>query len=129
VVFLILGCGKSGRLATYKTTGRVAYEGGAPLKGGSIMFEAIDHPVMARAMIGDDGSFELGTYAVGDGAVAGKHRVAISPAIPLEVDPDAGSIPPTIDSRYLHMDSSGLEYTVTEQGPNHFEIIVQPARR
>ena len=68
-------------MPTYKTTGKVLFSDGKLLEGGTIVFESVDHPVTARSVIGLDGTFTLSTYGKGDGAVAGKHRVAISPAM------------------------------------------------
>lgn len=122
----LTGCGRGGGLPTYKTTGSVSFSDGKPLAGGTIVFESVDHPVTARSVIGLDGTFTLSTYDQGDGAVAGKHRVAISPAMNMAVDRDEVRAPRVIHPRYKDIDESGLEFEVKADGPNEFEVQVSP---
>lgn len=120
----LVGCDKGDRLATYETVGKVVFKDGSPLEGGTIIFESTDHPVTARATIQMDGSFELGTYEDDDGAVAGKHKVAIAPAMDMTVDRDEVRPPKLIHDRFRDVDSSGLEFEVVEDGTNEFEVTV-----
>ena len=124
MALITTGCGKDDRLATYTVTGKVVFSDGAPLEGGTIIFESIDRGLGARGVIELDGTFHLGTYETDDGAVAGRYRVAIVPDPPMNVDPDEVKLPPVIDSRYADMDASGLEYEVRADGPNEFHIQV-----
>lgn len=126
---LVVGCSDDGRLSTYKVTGKVVLSNGTPLKGGWILFESPKQGLAARGVIDTDGTFRLGTYEQSDGAVAGKHLVAITPAAPEGYNPDKGRLPPTIHRRFMHMDTSGLEFEVTPEGVNHFEITVQSLER
>jgi hypothetical protein len=128
-VVLVVGCRDDGRLSTYKVTGKVVLSNGTPLQGGWIVCESPQHGLAARGVIDTDGTFRLGTFEQSDGAVAGKHRVAITPATPAGYHPDQGRLPPTIDRRFMHMDTSGLEFEVTPAGVNHFEITVQSLER
>ena len=123
----LAGC-TDDRPPTYPVTGKVVLPDGKPLAGGSILFESVEHALAARGLILQDGTFRLGTFGLSDGAVAGPHRVAIIPAYPDDFDPDGGPPPRTIDHRYTTQDTSGLEYTVTEKGPNHFQIEVELGR-
>ncbi len=119
----VTGCGRDG-LPTYPVTGKVVFPNGRPLEGGTIVFESVDHPVAARSVIDMDGSFRLGTYEKGDGAVAGLHRVGITPADPMEIDRDERRPPRVIHPKYKDIDESGLEFEVQAKGPNEFEIEV-----
>ena len=120
----LTGCGRGDRLPTYKTTGSVLFSDGKPLEGGTIVFESVDHPVTARSVIDLDGTFTLNTYGKGDGAVAGKHRVAISPAVNMAIDRDEVRPRRVIHPRFTDIDESGLEFEVNAEGPNEFEIEV-----
>jgi hypothetical protein len=87
------GCGATGELETAKVRGAVTLDG-QPLAGGaSVLFEPETTGKMATGVVQSDGSFELTTYAAGDGAVVGKHRVAVTPLVPFVADrtPDVDS--------------------------------------
>ena len=107
----LAGC-SSGDMETYPVRGTVKYQDGSPLTGGEIVFS---QPGKARAdgVIKEDGTFELGTYAKGDGAPPGKYEVSIS------TYGSGGSL----HQKYADARTSGLSYTVTE-GDNHFDIKV-----
>ena len=124
VVAGLVGCGKAGLLPTYRTTGTVVFRDGKPLEGGTIIFESVDHPVSARSVIEPDGTFRLSTYDEGDGAVAGLHRVAISPPMDMTVDRDEVRTRRVIHPRYTDIEASGLEFEVSADGPNEFEVQV-----
>lgn len=121
---MFCGCGREG-LTTYPVSGTVTFPDGKPLAGGSIIFQSTEHPVTARGPILDDGSFELGTYSPGDGAVAGEHRLAILPPKP-QRDTDEGIVLPEIDVKYQNPERSGLVYEVQPEEENEFEIKVTP---
>ena len=121
---LVASCG-SDRLPTYEVTGKVIFSDGTPLPGGWIVCESVEHGLAARGIIETDGSCRLGTYGATDGAVAGRHLLAITPAPPPGYDPDSGDAAPLIDSRFTHMDTSGLEIEVRPDGTNYFELIVE----
>ena len=125
IVAALFGCGRGDRLSTYPATGRVSYPDGRPLEGGTIIFESVEHAVSARGAIDIDGGFELGTYESGDGAVAGSYRVAISPPSQMDVDPDEGEVPALVHPRFTHPETSALEFTVSADGPNRFEVKVE----
>ena len=122
----VIGCGDD-RITTYTTTGSVVFEDGTPLPGGSVIFKSQDHPLSAQSMIGEDGTFELGTFETGDGAVAGKHSVAISPP-KAQVDTDEGVFIPAIDVKYQDPRRSQIVYEVTADGENEFKITVTPPK-
>ena len=119
-----VGCGP--RL--YPVRGKVTYPDGKPLTAGLVVFESQgqEKPVTARGDIRADGSYQLGTYRPGDGALAGKYRVLVAPkSDPNAVDLPSG--PPPFDPRYMGFDTSGLEYQVGA-GANDFPIQVTWAK-
>lgn len=120
----IAGCG-SDHLATYPTTGKVAFEDGKPLPGGSVIFQSEEHPLTARGMIQEDGTFVLGTYETGDGAIAGKHQVSVLPP-KAQVDTDEQVVVPEIDIKYQDPRRSEIVLEVTPDGDNEFQITVTP---
>ena len=82
VLFLglfVFGC-DDGRPKTYPVRGAVRFPDGKLLRNGWVEFEiqGVAKAATARGEIGPDGSFTLGTYALTDGAVAGRHRVLIA---------------------------------------------------
>ena len=63
-----------------------------------------------------DGSFKLGTYEDGDGALPGKYKVAIMRPLPVGDEPVPRDI---IDPRFGQLESSGLEVTIE---PKHNDV-------
>jgi hypothetical protein len=124
-----VGC-RGGRLPTYRAGGRVKFAGGKPLTRGWVEFESVkQRPIIAaRAEIQSDGSFELGTYKPGDGAIEGEHRAAVGVRLSAdEADNPKLRKPPPVDRRFSALDSSGLQFTVTRDADkNRFEIVVEP---
>jgi hypothetical protein len=117
------GCGPHGR-ETYPAKGKVHFPDGNPLPGGIIIFLSKDKGVQARARIQDDGTFILGTLSESDGAVEGAHRVSIRPQVL-----DFGATPEhPILRKYYSASTSGLEFTVSVDGPNDFDILVEPLK-
>jgi hypothetical protein len=57
----------------------VKFTDGKPVTAGTIQLESLDYkePITAIGLIMEDETFELGTYDVDDGAVAGRHRVVV----------------------------------------------------
>lgn len=73
-VFAIAGCGPESR--TSGVTGTVTFEGAA-VPEGTITFYPKAGGRPAIGQIQSDGTYELSTFAPGDGAVPGEHKVAI----------------------------------------------------
>lgn len=129
--FLLLmlgGCGEGGR--AYPVEGRIEYANGQPagkeLEGYLVTFEPIDPPkVSASGRVKDNGTFELGTDKEKDGAVPGKHLVAISP--PDSEDPDLPKLKSILLEKYRIPQSSGLEATV-EKKRNQITLKVEKAK-
>jgi hypothetical protein len=124
----LAGCGGGPKL--YPVRGKVVYPDGSPMKGGAVMFEPVDNTmnVMSKGMINkENGTFVLGTYKEGDGAMEGRYRVLVRggqnhPRSAVE-DPELiGQIHP----RFLSFETSGLEFTV-EPKKNEFVLTVEKA--
>ena len=125
----ITGCSEGGPEATYSVSGTVKLPDSTPLNGGQILFRPIKGKHSARGEIQEDGSFELSTFGSGDGAVAATHRVVITPPLPEDfMDEPAVQrrYRSPIDQRYQSVRTTTLEYAVTSDGPNHFDIVVEP---
>ncbi len=78
-----LGCGSrvsSGadvRTELVPVKGKVTYKG-QPVAKGTVTFEPDDYGRPATGPIPAEGTFTLGTYKPGDGAVPGHHRITIT---------------------------------------------------
>jgi len=129
-VFMAVSIGCSSKHPTYPVSGRVTYPNGTPLPGGTIDFDAVDlkgNLANATGIIEKDGSFRVYTFQENDGAVVGKHRVAILPP-PTSEERGGRRISNAVDSRFTEFESSGLTVTVNRDGPNYFELQVEPAQ-
>ena len=118
------GCGNDGP-PTAKVSGTVTLDGD-PLPFGSVVFSPPDGRAASGA-IQSDGSFTLGTFTDGDGAVLGRHQVAViarkklddsSPGAPMA--PRFG--PSLIPELYSDSATSGLSFEVTAEGDNVYSI-------
>lgn len=69
-----VGCSPR-RPATVPVRGVVTLDG-SPLGGATVLFQPVAG-TPGRAVTADDGSFELTTFDPGDGALLGRHRVAV----------------------------------------------------
>jgi hypothetical protein len=115
----MLGCSNQ-RKETAPVRGRVTLDG-KPLTSGTVSFS----PDAGRAgggEIGADGSYTVGTYTKSDGAIIGKHKVAVSPAGRGENDPGPTASEIAIPFRYHNGQSSGLEFEVVAGKDNVFDL-------
>ena len=113
------GCGPSAEShpETVPVQGKVTYKG-QPVPKGTITFQP-DAGQPATGEIQPDGSYRLGTFGQGDGAVPGHHRVMIiaNTADPTKIP---GSSPGYVEPRdlvpksYGQIDTSGLAADVTK---------------
>lgn len=129
IIVPLAGC--SGSSKTQTVTGTVKLENGKPLAGGRILFQPMGESTQpARGTIAADGTFQLGTFSTGDGAVPGVHKVAIYPAVPEQAVNDPAAVArymAAVDIRYQNIQTTPLEYTVKSDGSvNHFDIVVKP---
>lgn len=130
------GCSEA--VKVYPVAGRVVFEDGAPADTGVIEFRSLDQGVNARARIQKDGSFQLTTYEMYDGAIAGKHQAIIVQQIIAEVpapkkfvaqpenapQPQVHHAHRVVAKEFSSYDSTPLEYTVEPDGKNVFEVKV-----
>src|SRR5439155_25145716 len=102
----------------YPVEGQVVYADdnspAAGLKGCTVEFQSIDGTldgkgVSATGEIDGEGKFRLTTRKANDGAVAGRHKVLITPP---SAEADAPRPKRAIDKKYESYDTSGLEATV-----------------
>jgi hypothetical protein len=73
------GCSKSGP-TLYHVRGQILFEG-RPARGATVVFHPVDNSgpntIKPRAFVTRDGTFEVFTYAAGDGAPAGEYAVTV----------------------------------------------------
>lgn len=120
---LLSGCG--GPL-THPVHGKVVFAGSQQaareLVSHTVTIETIgvEPGVSGIGVVTENGTFEIGTYDLDDGAVPGKHRVTLTPPLP----PVDGPEPPQlIHSRHFAFETSGWEITI-ESGVNEVSLQV-----
>jgi hypothetical protein len=120
-IVLVAGCGK----ATYPIEGVIVFaDTGQPatgLTGYVVTLEALEKPVSATGEVKADGRFLVSTYNPDDGAIPGKHRVAITPPMGDSDRPRPKSI---LLPRYQDLKESGLEIDVAP-GKREFTLTVE----
>ena len=125
---LIALSGCSSRPATYPVEGKVVWKGGnaaTELAGYGVTFESADGSTSGSGEIQADATFTIGTFGIEDGALAGKHRVAVAPPEP---ESDKLPAPLRIHQRYRSYDTSNL---TAEIGPQQRSVVLEvepPAR-
>ena len=125
------GCGGSG-LDLEKVTGTITYRGQG-VAGAKVMFVPENGGPVARATTDKNGFYRLRTRAPGDGAVAGRHRVAVvlcGPDKPIPAgragrmmkEDMEGTGDPLVPVRYFSAATSKLTATVEPGGDNEFDF-------
>jgi hypothetical protein len=119
-----LGC-SNGNPKTYEVRGIVHFPDGVPLNSGTIEFESLGNEKSVRAFseIAADGTFELGTFSIDDGAIEGRHRAIVVSKYEIGTGaerPDQLE-PSKLHPRFADYSTSGLEFEVQ---PGHNEITV-----
>ena len=118
----VVGCG-SGKLPTYPVTGTVTFADGKPVAFGQIELYNAEHDLTARGKIQPDGTFELGTFADRDGAVAGQHQaIVVQIRLPGQLGKERTSHGQHVDARYADFSTAKLEFNVSSEQPNHWHI-------
>ena len=128
-VFLLqAGCRNDSPLTTAKVSGTVKTQDGQPLSNGRVLFGPLDTKSdglsgkLARGKI-ENGKFKLTTYNRGDGAVVGRHRVAIKELSNFDDEMiEEYDLPPK------HGCKISPEFSEVEvvSGKNFFEFVVIP---
>lgn len=121
LILFVTGCG-SGR---YPVTGRVSYEDGSPVEGGTVIGEAsVDgKPVGVQGNIAKDGTFSWGGDKPGEGALPGSYRVIIMP-VALGDSERAQGKRPSISGKYGKYETSGITFELKPQKENVLNITV-----
>lgn len=146
----IFSCGCSGgsgedRKPVYKVTGTVSLSG-APIAGASVTFISKEKQPVAYGRTNGSGTFELMTYAPGDGAAAGRYSVLVTKYLGKgsatnEVDAAHGADPTknydsasghdaratqktenAIPEQYAKADTTPLSVMVKDDGENKFDL-------
>jgi hypothetical protein len=124
------GCSKT-REPTYPVHGVVTLQGKTP-SGGTILFESVEPGASgkrygARGKIEPNGQYQLSTFGDNDGAVAGKHRVAVLPEQIILGDPPSPEDKKRADAilqippKYQSTDTSNRTYEV-KPGENTINV-------
>jgi len=125
LLVLITGGCSSDQKQTYPAKGKLVWDDGSSaqqLSGGMVIFQSDAEQISAKAAIDQQGSFVLGTYELDDGAVAGKHKVAI-----IQPASESGDYNPReiVDRRYESIETTDLEVTI-EPAPNEIVLKLKP---
>jgi hypothetical protein len=105
-----LGCGTG--LDLHPVRGKVLYDDGKPVTGGTVVCELIEGTPRrsANGAIQNDGSFELGMEREGDGVLVGRYRAAVLP--PALSEEESQRQPTPIHPRYQDPATAGLEFEI-----------------
>ena len=121
----LCGC-DDGRVPVVPVSGVVEFPDGEPVRTGTIEFESAAHGTTSSGRIGRDGDFTLGTYEVGDGAPAGRHKVIV-----VQLVVDDGTITHAVDHgrgvppEFRSYDTTPLRATVSEEGEGVLRVILK----
>ncbi len=124
LIFSCVGCGND----RAQVFGKVLFEDGSPLDGGTVVAEATVEGklVSAQSNIEPDGSYRLGGSTAGDGALPGSYQFAVMP-IPLS-DAELGAGKKVlVPGKYSNLSSSGIKLDV-KPGENPFDIKITKAK-
>jgi hypothetical protein len=135
VVVAVLAAGCADRKTTPVPVGGTVTVEGKAAAGAVVLFQPVDPGGKpASGTVGPDGSFRLSTDAAGDGAVPGKYKVVIQPAVqgggtpyddPAKPAPPVKAVGPRVPERYTRPDQTPLTQDVPPPGP---VVIDLPAR-
>jgi hypothetical protein len=105
-------------------TGKVVYDDGSPVDGGSVIGEAtVEGKLVAvQATIQKDGSFSWGGAREGDGALPGQYKVIVVPVSLSEYQLSQG-MTVGVARKYTKYETSGLTFEV-KPGHNEYTITV-----
>jgi hypothetical protein len=125
IVLVTLACGLAGcdsdptAVSAVPAAGTVTYKS-KPLAKGTIQFV----PEVGRPASGEivDGKFTLSTYGTDDGAIPGKHKVAVTSATEEKTKDGDTRLKHLIPEAYSGPDSSGLVIEIPKRGITKIEI-------
>jgi hypothetical protein len=125
LALFMLGCDSGA--AKHPVQGKVSYQDGSPMTGGMVEFQRQGDITSALAYIQPDGTYELMTSELGDGAAEGTYQVRVLPDESEEDDGDGTRKPapgPKLHPKYKQYETSGLTFQVAG-GDNTFDIKVE----
>lgn len=125
LVLSLSGC-KTNEPEVSKARGTVRLSDGSPLVGAWVSFRPSTGKsrVAARGQVQPNGEFILSTFNAEDGAIVGGHQAIVT--MPLGGDREGAAASANIDQRYANYDTSGLNFTVSdEHAKNQFDIVVE----
>ena len=120
-LIFVIGCGGT---KTHPLNGTVVFTGGTELAKELVGYSITLEPEAPNAegkknsgsgLIAADGTFKISTFEQNDGAVPGKHKVAITPPVQ---NGDGPAPKPLIPSRYGDLGTSGLIINVEAGKPD-----------
>lgn len=121
----LTGCSSKEQAKTYPVSGTVTLDG-SPLVGATVMLQPIEGGSFGFGETDSKGLFVISTFAVGDGAIPGEHRIVVSKkAAAAELAPagDGDNEPQTdenpsdsqrVPKRYSNAETSGLKVLVED---------------
>ena len=113
-------CGSGGHEPVYQVTGKVLFSG-KPAPGAVVVFHSTGDKkasdVHPQGTVGDDGTFQISTYDLNDGAPAGSYDITVTWTKPIHPgEKDEVSLLPI---RYVRPQSSGLHAQVKPEATNN----------
>lgn len=119
-LLLLTGCSDK-HPATYPVTGEV-YHNRQPVADASVVFTSAGP--LAKGTTDAAGKFTLRTFADGDGAIAGTHRVTITKNVaqPAAADNPYPMTKNMLPAKYARPDTSALTADVKDTGENSFRF-------
>jgi hypothetical protein len=126
VVVAVPGCGGSDPYAvkTVSAAGTVTYKG-KPVPKGTILFEPMDDKGRPASGTIEDGKFTLSTYREGDGAVPGKHKVAVVATEEKKARDGDTTVKYIIPESYASAETSGVTAEVPPGGSSDLRVAIQ----
>jgi hypothetical protein len=122
LIIATFGCGNRPE-RTYPTRIKLQLPGGKPAIGARITLRSVDTGVSARGVADANGIARMTTFKPEDGAVPGRHMVAIGPPA-IEGDSDVSRPSFSFAQRFSHFDSSKVEFEVSADKANEFEVLL-----
>lgn len=122
---MFTGCGPSrdpNLPPTAPAGGTVTYNG-KPIDHGAITLHPLGEGNPAVGAIDANGNFELSTYARGDGAVLGQHKVTVDIPPPLD-GMHAGEVL-KVPKAYTAPETSPITVEITADGENRLQLVVE----
>ena len=127
---LFVGCGPSGQVKVYPVKSKVTFAGKPLVGGGSIALIPLTNQEgkAAGGEIKEDGTYELTTYAPGDGSMAGDFRVVINQVTVKEPTPtpDGTAAPPAAGFSVAEADRIPAVYGDVQNSPLTMKVEAKP---